>query len=302
MPPIIDSDWFLIERAGVNYKVSAYDVKQWCAIIIHISSNTNNVNSAALFGPDWSNSSRPKILIVDPGVTVGSTSSSNPAMVISPGVRGAFTLINNGYIIGAGGAPSGGTGGTGLTVQSLTKLNNLGTIAGGGGAGGQGGTGGQGYYDTSGTSYYANTVCSGASMPCYTLNPPFPCNCGDNCRNVRACGDGSYVLWEKQCTYCYTTRTITPGGAGGAGGRGEGSNQTRSDGLPGSGGGQSAGTGGQGGNGASLGQNGTAGTAGSNGNYSPGQPGQAGGLSGFYLVGQSFVSYDSVGIRLGRVS
>ncbi len=99
-----------------------------------------------------------------------------------------------------GSSPSGGSGGGSWSLQA------------------RGGDGGPGQYTQSGSSYWANTTCSGNGMPCYQLNPPFPCNCQNNCRGIRSCGDGiNYTLWEKQCRYCYTN-TINTGGGGGGGG------------------------------------------------------------------------------------
>ena len=64
-------------------------------------------------------------VIINSGVYVYSDATGTPALLTGSGVAGVLTIINNGYIIGAGGA--GGTGGT------PTGNRN-------GGAGGTGGT------------------------------------------------------------------------------------------------------------------------------------------------------------------
>ena len=92
------------------------------------------------------------IVTVAPGIYISSNSTGVPGLVINGSFPGGVTLINNGYIVGMGGAGgvgsngAGAAGGTALLVQSASSVNNVGTIAGGGGGGGAGanGNGGQG--------------------------------------------------------------------------------------------------------------------------------------------------------------
>ena len=87
------------------------------ATVLTISSNTNNYNiksSAVAAGGDVGT---PVILTINSGVTVGSTSSSNPAMKTDTGWSNGVTIniTNNGSIVGAAGSdtttnPSSGGG------------------------------------------------------------------------------------------------------------------------------------------------------------------------------------------------
>lgn len=86
-------------------------------------------------------------VVVNPGVVVGSASSSAYAFDTGVGFPAGsrIALVNNGAIVGlggAGGAPqgAGSPGGPALRAQSPLSIANAGTIGGGGGGGG-------GYYD-----------------------------------------------------------------------------------------------------------------------------------------------------------
>lgn len=124
-----------------------------------ISANTNNYNlKNAAIAAGWDQSA---LLIatvsINAGVTVGSTSTSTPAFSTGTGYLSSarLSLINNGSIIGRGGAGGSGItitattwtgkgaepGGTGLFAEIPIAVTNNGTIAGGGGGGG----GGNGY-------------------------------------------------------------------------------------------------------------------------------------------------------------
>ena len=91
-------------------------------------------------------------IVIASGVTISSTGTSNLALTISGFPAGSVIyLVNNGTIVGAGGAGGdrvAGTGpaakfgiggGTALYTRNTVKLTNNGTIAGGGGGGGGGG-------------------------------------------------------------------------------------------------------------------------------------------------------------------
>ena len=128
------------------------------ATVLTISSNTNNYNiksSAVAAGGDVGT---PVILTINSGVTVGSTSSSNPAMKTDTGWSNGVTIniTNNGSIVGAAGSdtttnPSsgGGNGGGGGNSTGVAGTVNTGSGGGGGSAtspapstvGGSGGSG-----------------------------------------------------------------------------------------------------------------------------------------------------------------
>ena len=91
-------------------------------------------------------------ITVNSGVYVYATSTGSPGLTISGGTAGdTVTLVNNGYILGMGGAggnggdgvpangSAGSSGGTALSVTRAIRITNNGTIAGGGGGGGGGG-------------------------------------------------------------------------------------------------------------------------------------------------------------------
>jgi len=98
---------------------------------------------------------------INTGVVVYSTNSGIPAFTTGTGwpAGSSLTIVNNGFIIGMGGAgggggsfsngAAGGAGGTALSLTIATTINNLGYIWGGGGGGGGGGS--AGYF--SGTYY-----------------------------------------------------------------------------------------------------------------------------------------------------
>ncbi|MTJ94335.1 MAG: hypothetical protein F8N36_15965 [Desulfovibrio sp.] len=114
-----------------------------------VASNSYNLDfRTLLLNAGW-NGSTPVVgtVTVNGGVVVGSTSTSAYALT----VQGAFppgsslALVNNGYIVGAGGAGSstslassgsGEKGGNALYVQIPVYVSNAGVIAGGGGGGG----------------------------------------------------------------------------------------------------------------------------------------------------------------------
>ncbi len=274
-------------------------------VVVHIAANTNNVNIQSLFnGTDWADSAKAKKVIVDTGVTVGSTSTANAALLTGTGRGSTLTIINSGTIAGGGGAANGGAGGPAINgQQSGVTILNAGNIYGGGGGGGQGGTGGQGgsgtynsvtvqgpSYARSGNLYYwmANYDSAGRLISLYwagsnIYNVP---NASDAVvtsqartigsytyrRGTRRQGNGSSGTSYWEITREYPSVASSTGGAGGVGGNGglgEGANQARTNGEggdAGAAGGTNAGTGGTGGTGGNGGTWGVAGTAGATGN------------------------------------
>ena len=115
------------------------------ATVLSYLSNTNNVNIATDVVSAGGDLNTPVILTIGSGVTIGSTSSSNPAMTTGTG-WGAGTTINitnNGSIVGASGTNSSnsykaggnggnansgsGSGGTSASGSSAQSENNGGT-------------------------------------------------------------------------------------------------------------------------------------------------------------------------------
>lgn len=117
-----------------------------------ISTNQTNVNLRSLaVSSGWNQASKVSATI-NSGVVVYSTSTGTPAMTISGSFPGGVELVNNGVILGKGGA--GGTwnvnsgygysGGLALSVSTAVSINNANRIAGGGGGGGGAAGGGAG--------------------------------------------------------------------------------------------------------------------------------------------------------------
>ena len=128
------------------------------------NATATNQTGATMFGDDYT-LDYPKEVVVDANVTVGATSTSNPAIQISSGLQGTISLTNNGSIEGAGGAAS-TQGGTALTCSSTVTVVNNGTIKGGGGGGGTGGAGGKGVFTGSATfSSLVDEGGGGSSTP-----------------------------------------------------------------------------------------------------------------------------------------
>ena len=116
------------------------------------STNTTDasLNIAALGG--YVSGKTDVTVTVNSGVYVYGSSTGTPGLTISGGTAGdTVTLVNNGYILGRGGAGGNGgagqptvgspgsAGGTALSVSRAVSITNNGTIAGGGGGGGGGG-------------------------------------------------------------------------------------------------------------------------------------------------------------------
>ena len=267
------------------------------------TAGATNQNASSLFGTDYG-VNYPKEIVINSGVELGATSTTEEALEIDSGGAGTITVTNNGTLSGAGGAAGADGGDAFEAAVSCTFINN-GTVRAGGGGGGTGGNG----------SYTSNTN--------YTYNyDPRP-NCagsngyhgwyqGSNTGGTRAKVYGTQVAFSGSpsatqigsyyrstyreyisedggiCGYVYDfylqSTTNTTGGSGGVG-----AGYSQSAGT-GSSGGTNAGTGGTGGG------FGASGSAGANGTVSNGS---AGGASGKYLRGSSFVTFTNNGTALG---
>ena len=259
------------------------------------SSGATNQDASSVFGSDYG-VNYPKEIVVNSGVELGATSTSQEALQIDSGLAGGLTITNNGTLSGAGGA-AGSAGGDAFQADVACTLINNGTIraggggGGSGGSGGSGGTGGQGqtsstapgswsgyqsslynpqygvhWYQQGGYSWYwgNNSVLSTTSATSMTHGG----------YNYERSGSASYHYIGSFTIHLYPSRrrqaSVTSytyhnggaggaGGGGGAGGVGQGYGQSAGSGASGSGG-----SGGAGG-GTNAGSGGTGGTGGSGG-------------------------------------
>ena len=305
-------------------------------IVVYITATTTNVNLQSLFEATYPGSwaqTVPKRVVVNSGVIVGATDTSNYALNIPSGFGGTVKVDNNGSIQGAGGASNGGNGGPAILAGAPgVTINNLGTIYGGGGGGGTGGAGGTGTYTSLG-AVQALGVSGWNTFPGYgggqygyrcqqTCVVAFPSysnvyagfNVGNPYRDKYCCVACCYGSCCDCCTNdaeqnafascCYGQPSVTnytAGGAGGAGGVGQGYNQAATNGVGGSAGGTNAGTGGTGGTGGTWGTSGNTGGTGANGNNGVGVGGSGGGAAGYYIVNNGNVTWTTTGTRLGGV-
>ena len=258
------------------------------------SATATDQDASALFGSDYG-VNYPKEIVVDSGVELGATSTSEEALEIDSGGAGTITVTNNGTLTGAGGA-AGADGGDAFEAAVNCTFVNNGTIRAGGGGGGVGGGG----------SYSSNTAQRG--MPdfwgvgdpghniqirwygvrvVYTGHPNY-------LATIQAGVWGSYRRGSSQSahngggwSYSKVYQVVTNYSNGGAGGVGAGYNQSAGTGA---GGGTNAGTGGTGG---------SFGASGSTGANSNSSNGSAGGAAGKYLRGSSFVTFTNNGTAQG---
>ena len=243
-----------------------------------ISSNQTNANLRTLaVNAGWNQSSK-VVATIGSGVYISSNSTGTPGLTVDGSFPGGVDLINDGFIIGMGGAGGAGSdaggdgvagagGGLALSVSVAVTVTNNGTIGGGGGGGGGGnaviyidsflfifdfyGGGGGGGGRTGAT----NSSGGAGGVP----------TSGNLRINGSAGGAG----------------TSGGGGAGGAGGSGP------------------SGTAGAGGAGATWGSAGaTGGSATGFAAFSPG----AGGAAGAAITGNSNITYIATGTRLGSIT
>lgn len=241
-------------------------------LLYTISSDATDVDISTLFSAaDWASTVAKKV-VINSGVTVGATSTSNAAITTGTGNGGTLEIVNNGTILGKGGsggasvsAPSssassgnvavnnGSDGGAAIEAQVDCTIVNNGDCYGGGGGGGSGG--------------YGSTLRN------YQYSVPSTVyQCG-GCSNLPSFYCQYYGYSYGYCTtYYYYTRLGVNGGSGGAGGAGAGyglaTGQAGSSGTSGSsttnhnGSSATSGNGGAGGAGGNYGTDGSAGSSG----------------------------------------
>ena len=168
--------------AGViNTNTVTVNVKNVYLRSILISSDTNNFSVSdyikyTIDGIKWDGVLPVELSItIDTGVTVGSKDSITPAFIVEKFPDGStISIVNNGFIQGAGGAggsggdndtagSNGSDGGIALLLNYASTITNNGKILGGGGGGGGGASGGgggggagveAGYGGTASASFY----------------------------------------------------------------------------------------------------------------------------------------------------
>lgn len=255
-------------------------------LVIAANTYDYNIRTAAI-AAGWNQVTPLKAtVVVNSGVYVGASSTGTYA--ISTGtsypVGSVLTLINNGYILGAGGyggsnsnyntyPGSGGNGGTALNASTPINITNNGVIGGGGGGGG-GASGVQGSVERSGGYWMGDQWISAGYM---TVQP-----------NGGSGGGGQG----------YQGGSGGWNGAGGDGPQGAaGGNGTVSSFGAGGAGGDAGGGyyGGTGGNGGTLGSAGYGGTGGWTGPYS------SGGAGGYCTSGNANITWSVTGTRYGTL-
>ena len=272
------------------------------------TSVATNQNASALFGDDYA-VNYPKEIVINSGVELGATSTSEEALELPSGGVGAITVTNNGTLSGAGGA-AGQAGGDAFETAVACTLINSGIIRAGGGGGGTGGTGGQGSYSAV-TYTFQNHVTYMAvyAFGCRPLVGGY--YRGSHVSHSNAYGSvcpngyGYYVgsmVYNSKYQLGYSVTSYTSGGSGGSGGKGQGYVSGNASGSGGSGGGTNAGQGGQGGVGGTYGNSGSTGSTGVSGNYTGGSGGSSGGASGKSVRGYSFITLTQTGSFLGSVA
>lgn len=311
-----------------------------------ISADINNLTLSSLFSASEWGSGGTKTVIIDPGVTIGSTNPANPSLAtgtLSGGqsLGGTIKLINNGNIYGAGGnggsSSAGGVGGTALQATVPINLTNNGNMWAGGGGGGAGGQGVNAYwwpetytwhysidniYFPTGSENKHWVTWPGGTVAYYehaAATPPAPTSAAPSSTShtVTSLTEGGYTYYRGDLvgvlitnTYYKIRRRTTNrqgGGTGGNGGKGAGSDNLVQDGGL-SGNVANVSTGGAGGAGGGFGSNGNTGITGGTINwpYADGPvgpwPGDSGGLGGYYVDGDSNVTWIVPGNRLGRVT
>lgn len=229
---------------------------------VTISASVRNPNVQALAtAAGWTTGGQIE-LVINSGVDVATLS-------ITGIPDDALHIINDGRIggvVGAGASAGsqavGGVGGTGLYTRNRIRVTNNGTIFGGGGGGGGGGNASWVY--TTGDQGSATGGGGGTGEGFSTSGPVT--------LSARANGTSGTTSGYTGATFPGDTAPWATGGGGGQGG--------------------------------TMGVAGSTGTAGTRGGTQAGGgagPGGAGGLAGYYVDGNSYITWLATGTRLGRV-
>lgn len=240
-----------------------------------ISTNQTNANLRTLaVNAGWDQNTK-VIATIDSGIYVSSDSTGTAGLTVNGSFPGGVELINNGFIVGMGGAGGGGggsvsnppytntgqagfAGGLALSVSTAISITNNNTVAGGGGGGGGGGSGSSGAAGGGGG--------------------------GGRTGSTNSAG-GIRGIWSGNAASAGSAGTSAGPGGGGAGG----SAGATKDGTYSAGGG--------GGTGGGWGASGSSGAAGS-----PGYSAGGGGAAGAAVTGNSNITWVTTGTRLGAIS
>lgn len=292
-----------IPTSGTISMGNFYGSSNRLAVNLTIAANTNSYDVYANRGPSYVAGISDVTVTINPGVTVGSTSTPAYAMLVPSSFNPGDTvrIVNNGLIQGCGGAAGNGApvsltalpagspgagGGSALYVNRPTIVTNNGTIAAGGGGGGGGGASQVG---TTGPKGSLQALAAGGGGG------------GGSGSTGGALGTGGTAA-PAPISSAGSNGGAGSSPAGGSGGAG-GSRVTSSINPPVT---AVGGTGGAGGGRGAAGATGGAGTS------VPSTPspvvnrqtssGGSGGAAGNYIVGNPFVTWPVTGTRQGNVA
>ena len=128
----------------------AYGLNSVSILRLTISSNQTDLNLRTYALANGWNPGQLLEITINSGVYILASSVSASALTVSGAFPSGVKLVNNGYILGYGGAGGNGgsglpqagfdgtAGGTALTVSTTLAITNNGTVGGGGGGGGGG--------------------------------------------------------------------------------------------------------------------------------------------------------------------
>jgi hypothetical protein len=207
-----------------------------------IAANLDQANLRTLaINAGW-NGSAAVVATFAAGYWIYSSTTGAAALTIDGSWPNGVTFINNGYVVGMGGAggtaptltgsAGGGGGGTALALGAYVTIYNYGYIAGGGGGGGSGGTSSLGTY-----AYYRGGGGGGGQTGLQNSSGGGGFNAGGSGTSGGAGGGGAGQLVTAGQYYGgnggsgggwgasgaagsagFSTPTTYPGGAGGGGG------------------------------------------------------------------------------------
>jgi hypothetical protein len=244
-----------------------------------ISSNQTNANLRTLaVNAGWNQSSK-VVATISSGIYISSNATGTPALTVNGSFPGGVELINNGFIVGMGGAGGAGgnvldgipvngsvgnSGGLALSVSSAVSITNNSTIAGGGGGGGGGGAA----FDASFLQRNSSGGGGGGGRSSQT----------NSSGGAAGSANGSVI----RLGTAGSPGTVSAAGGGGAGGS------------------QSSCVAGGGGSGGGWGSSGSDGSNASEGETR--RNGGSGGSAGGAVTGNSNITWIATGTRLGAIS
>jgi len=192
------------------------------ATVLTVSSNVNNYDIGAAAIAAGGDKSTPVILTINAGVTVGSTSTSNPAMYTGTGWSAGTTIniTNNGSIVGSSGTNtvgwSSGNGGNAGRGGQATSYNNRHGVS---GQAGSNGTGSAESANNGGNAFeHSQTADNNLSVIFDTVGTRTGGSNG--AKTLYAGGGGGGGGGGGYFESCYQSWYL--GGGGGGGGRGTG--------------------------------------------------------------------------------